>query len=469
MHDAMLRAMKNAFSRLASSASGPLSALFLFYGLVVVGIMSIQMPPYQNPDELHHLLRAEQLSRFGILPWRLSNDATGAPVESVLVTSAEPFLAVAADPGRKVTRGLYEATAGLSWGGPLIPVAFGNTVIYPPTFYVPAVAALWIGKGLGVPVVYTLYGTRLASGICATTIAALAILLADGAAPWLFAVLTLPMTLSLFCAVSQDGLMIACAALAAALLGRSRYGPARMSDRRFVVLGLLLAAMCMARPPYAPLACLVLVARWRSLGARSAGLALIGLATAAWSLTVLGAAGHDSFASTPDFDPARQLAMILRHPARMLVVLRDTLDAYGADYLRQLVGRLGYLDVPLPEFVYRLAWSVLALAAAYAAACSTRLVLGHKATTVFVVGCCIASVLLILGIQYLTFSSVAAPLANGVQGRYFIEVLLFLGVAVYSPATSKRFGITCTGLLLTPCLVIYLAEMVRATLLRYYF
>ena len=263
--------------------------------------------------------------------------------------------------------------------------------------------------------------------------------------------------------------MIACTALATAILVRARRSTTGVSDGRFVLLCLLLTIICMARPPYVPLACLVLATPWRSLRLRLAGLALIALAVASWSLIVLRAAGPDSVAPFPHIDPGRQLVLGLQQPIRMLHMVWDTLDVYGTGYLRQLVGRFGALDVPLPEFVYHCAWSALALVAAHAIVQTIRSGSFNAASVLLTLACCLASVVLILGIQYLTFSPVESPYVEGVQGRYFIEVLLFLGVALCSPGTSGRLGNFAISLTVASCPAVYLSQIVRATMLRYYF
>lgn len=443
-----------------------LAGIFALYTLLFVGVVATEIPPFQNPDEATHFFRAEQLSRRRIMPQHLPNGVAGAFVDSGVEAVAVPFLTLALHPERKATRALYDATAPVRWGGKLTPVAFPNTVIYPPTLYLPAVAGIWAGKALGLSVVHTLYVSRIANGLCATALATLAIALAGSAAPWLFAVLALPMSSALFSAISQDGTMIAATALAAALIARARFDP--LSDRRFAALCALLTAICMARPPYAPVACLLLLARWRSPARRAAALLLIASATLGWSVLMLHQAGLNVGGPGADVDPGRQAAALLANPSKALAVATETWRDFTPDYVDEFVGRLANLDLYLPPFIHHLAWAALALAALYGLHRTVRDRSFHPAAAAALAACVLASVTLVFLIQYLTYSSVGSPIVDGIQGRYFIALALLPVVCACSPAPdrSAAAALVCTAL--SAAVLVYLPVVVRGSLLKFY-
>src|SRR5258707_15757554 len=53
-----------------------LAAAYVLYGLVATVFLAINMPPFQNPDEPSHFLRAAQLADGGLVGTRFST--TGA-------------------------------------------------------------------------------------------------------------------------------------------------------------------------------------------------------------------------------------------------------------------------------------------------------------------------------------------------------------------------------------------------------
>lgn len=423
------------------------------------------MPPYQNPDEANHFFRAEQISRFRLIPEQVPNGVGGSFVDVGILETAVPFLAIPLHPERKATSSLYDATSSVRWGRQLTQVAFPNTAIYPPTLYLPTVAGIWLGKIAGSSVIQTLYYSRIANGVCATIIATLAIALAEGAALWLFAVLTLPMSLALFSAVSQDGVMIACAALATSIVAKARHTKLPLSDRRFAVLFLAQTAICMARPPYIPLAGLVLMTPWRSPRLRAASVVLIAAATISWSVIALHTAGLDVAVSQSD--PKHQLYGLLVHPLQVLALLGHTYHTYGLDYLEQIVGRLGTLDVALPAFIHVAAWAALMLAAVQAAVQAIRQ--KSLSVTAFIVTflCMAACVFLIDMIQYLTFSSLSRATIEGVQGRYFLEVIMIFPVVLHGSTPVRNYQkYVSIAVVLTA--TTYIPMVAGAILQRYY-
>ena len=442
-----------------------LAIAFALYSLLFIGVMAIQMPPFQNPDEANHFFRAEQISRLGLIPEQLPNGVGGSFVDVGIVETAVPFLAIPLHLERKATSSLYDATGSVGWGRKLTQVAFPNTAIYPPTLYLPSVAGIWLGKMSGSSVIHTLYFSRIANGVCATIIAALAIALAEGAALWLFAVLTLPMSLALFSAVSQDGVMIACAALATAIVAKAIHTKLPLSDRRFAVLFVALTAICMARPPYIPFAGLTLITPWRSLRLRAVSVVLIAAATVAWSLTALHTASLDVAASQSD--PKRQLYGLLGHPFQVFALLDHTYRTYGPDYLEQIVGRLGHLDVTLPAFIHVAAWAVLILVAMEATARAIHQKSLSTKSFFATFSCMAGCVILIDMIQYLTFSSVSRATIEGVQGRYFLEVIMILPVFIYgSTPIQKHQKYISIAVVLTN--ITYMPIVTGEILKRYY-
>src|SRR5262249_22653677 len=147
-------------------------------------------------------------------------------------------------------------------------------------FYLPSVLAVFVGKQAGLPVFDTLYLCRLFTAFCSILTAAAAIAFAQRGQALLFLCLSLPMALTLFASCSQDGPMIASAALAIALLPRSKV-EMPLSRSGFVAVGLLLGLVVAARPVYAPLLGLMLLPladRYRRFREIRYGLLAVGLA-----------------------------------------------------------------------------------------------------------------------------------------------------------------------------------------------
>ena len=189
---------------------------------MAAGLLSCNIPPFQNADEVAHALRADQISHGRLIGRRIGRDASGGLVDKALLDAFWPFAPLISKPDAKTDAAMYAASAVLHWDGAEVEADFANTAVYPPIFYLPDVLAIWAGKGAGLSVLDTLYLARFCTALVSMVLTASGIAAAGVAAPWIFAVATLPMSLSLMADMAQDGVMIGCSALLAGLVGRPR-------------------------------------------------------------------------------------------------------------------------------------------------------------------------------------------------------------------------------------------------------
>ncbi len=390
----------------------------LAYLLIAVPVMlfvALAAPPFQGADEDNHFLRVIALSRGEVVGTRFSDFSAGGFVNRTAVAAAHALDRLKFHPERHVTAAELLAVRGLRWRGAVGAADFGNTALYPPWFYGPAVVAVLIARAGRMPVVDGLLLARVLTGLAGAGVGALAIGMARRGRAIVFGGLALPMSLALLGSCSQDGLLIATAALAAALLGRGRHGWA----------GLLLGLVVAARPPYAPLL-LLLGLGWP--GRRALAVAVLAAALPLLWIAFGAAPAEIALRPADGVSIAGQLRGLLAHPARVPGIAMRTLVQSGAGYWRELLGVLGWLDTPLAGAAYRIADAMLAAALAVQLA-------GPGEARPRWVGAAVGLVILaamgaVFAAQYLSWTPVGAARVEGVQGRYLIPVLLFLGLAL---------------------------------------
>ena len=437
-----------------------IALLYALYAALAGVLLATTMPPLQNADEAAHAFRADQASRLGLMGDVLGDGEYGGNVSTGLVALDHRMAVLRDDATRKVTRDAYTP---VDWG-PLTPAGFPNTAVNPPFFYAPAAIAAAAASRMHVALPHALVLMRLATSVTTTAICCLAIALAGDAAIWFFAVLLLPMSLAVSTAVSQDGPMLACTALATALfLYISRPHP-KYPPAVFVVMCVLLTMLGMARPPYLAFSLLAAGApvgrSWRAVG-----VACIFVCVLAWSLS---SAVHLPLPHRPDgiVSPARQLLSLGLHPWRVPLLAVRSVRANDGLIGRSFIGQLGWLDVSLPAFYYKLAWAGLALAAIAAwrpgppAVCASSRALSALAIIGAVGGVGL--------VQYMTWTVVGAPVVEGIQGRYFLAPALLLGIFLARPPVSvPRFSRwVAAPVLMFP--VVSIAVTLHAVILRYY-
>src|SRR5271166_124196 len=348
--------------------------IYVIIGLTTAITLALCMPPMMNPDEIAHFSRADQISRGQIIGQRLDARTAGGEIAVGIGAVNWAMREVPMHPAVKVTREMISAANAAHWTDGVTRGGFVNSVVYPPIFYIPSAIGIEIGKGLNLRVTNTLYISRVLSAVAAVAIGAISVFISGAAAPWIFAVLTLPTALSLSATSGQEGLLNATAALACACLVRlitDQDGRLRIFYAGSVALCLAIAA----RPPLLPLVVILLAiprVMWRH---RAIGLAIVIVGTAGWMAASASAYVHprigmDSTINPDDFGTVKQLHYIVADPLGFYFVLAKTLHEFGAGFYKALIGVLGWYDVFVPRW-YILAASIN-IALAFAASISKR-------------------------------------------------------------------------------------------------
>ncbi len=436
-----------------------IAGYYTAFGLLAVLLLGPLMPPLQNGDEAAHVFRADQISHFGFLGVRVPDGEFGGPVDSGLIQLQHQVSPLQSPATFAVTRSIFRP---LDWGAQ-VSAGYPNTAINPPVFYIPAAIAAALARSGGIELPLALVLMRIALGLASVLISAIAIALAGQAALWFYTILLLPMSMALSAAVSQDGPLLACTALAAALLLRMQTQHSVHRARYFLAACVLLAIVGMSRSPYVFFAALALAAPVR-LSWRLAGLAGIIAAVLEWSSR---AARYFPLPIRPNgiVSPSAQLLTLVTHPWRAPLLALHTLLANEGLIGRSFIGQLGWLDIGLPGPYRLVAWAVLGLAllltlrhghlvARRTAACYAVAILGAAAAVAMA--------------QYMTWTVVGSPVIEGIQGRYFLPAALLLGLFVRpSPtANSPEMGWLAVPVLFLP--VFSIAVSVHAIVLRYY-
>ena len=443
------------------SAWDALVPAWILYALLATLLLATNMPPFQNADELNHFMRADQISRFQFVGERFEDGHnSGGQVASGIQASAAPFDALISHPDRQVTREALKTAERIGWRGPAVMGSFANTSIYPPFLYIPSVISIWFGRLTRMPVVQTLYLARLLTGLACAAAIATALLIctrcgAMGAGLVIFALATLPMSLALQSACSQDGLMLAASALAGALYAQSRH---RLRARGVGWMSLCLALVAMARPPYLPLA-LVPLAAPAGRGARWGGAILVAASSLGW-VAIAGAFAMIDTTAGHGANVAAQLRGLL-DPAHDAALVAGTWQ-YGHDYLVSFIGHLGWLDTALPSAYLRAA-SVLLVLASLAGLRGQRPGSGSALLVVFAV---VSSALLVFLTQYITWTPVGLDRVEGVTGRYFLPLALVLAGAFAGLPRGGPERVVLALVLLFP--VVSISVALHAIIGRYY-
>lgn len=452
-------ALRASVRPLAPWSRGVCVSLFLILALPLCLWFALRTPLGDVADEPSHLMRAASLLDGQVLGRReaitlpeggtvMAAGVDVDPVWALLSRSRDPSGVLKAGPPPDPTVGLRPADQPAAFF-PIYTIA-----TYCPVFYVPAALGLGAARGLGLSARGAAIAGRLASALAFAGIAVAALALARRGRMLLFVVLALPMTLSLAASFNQDGLIIASAALAASLVTRGWNASGPLHRRPAgLAAAVVIALIVLAKPPYAPLASLLLVpiSRRSALSAlvlRAGVVALVLLPGLIWTgyaaTTVATSIPRDAYEAGPLWpglrpalfhgtDPAAQLRVLVADPARFVTVPATYLGA--SERLMALaltaIGVLGWLDRPLPGAVY-LFW-IVAFAALALQGRARDLSLPE---TVLLPAAALACLWAVILSQYMSWMNVGSGTVLGLQGRYLLPILPLLAPMLAAPQAS---------------------------------
>ena len=449
--------------------------LFLTLVLPVLLASALLVPTGEVPDEVAHIVRANGLLHGFLIGTRVpTTDRVGHPVMDGGVT-ANPAMITAGfafPPGvpKVLTRERLRDLYATPWADSVSFISIPNTAVYFPLFYVPAAIGLGAAHVAGLGPYQAILAARLCNVVVFAALGLAAMMLAVRARGLIFATLALPMTVSVAGSCNQDGVLIATACLAAALL--TRPGP-RLRWSGIIALALVIAL----KPVYLPLALLAgLASPGHRLGVlnRAAAVIVAMLPALLWfaiaqHYAVVPFIRGEPYQAGPLWpgppgqmfgttDAQAQLRVFLHDPFLLLTLPYNGLR-HGLDLADGLVGILGTLDVVLPLWLYNAWFAALGAVGVAALFGGERDAPGWPIwASLLGLLCVAASVIAVFDGQYLSWTLVGASSIAGVQGRYGIPLLPMIGLAL--PCLRLSGGSTLRTALEMPALLAAAAGLV---------
>lgn len=393
----------------------------LLFGLtIVLGLVfTFLVPPFQKPDENRHYYQAQALSHLTVTCQRDPKLGVYLPVPEsaynfplILKTSE-----IAQTPDVKFFRSQFgwypfpkqentiKATDWCSW-------SFVG--------YVPAAIGLTLGRLSG-SLMIQFYLARLVSLLVFLTALSYGLKLTPPIyQKWLWFFALLPMTLHQVSAISYDAVLLSMVPIIYGFVTRWLAPPRQRITRSMsIIFYLSLLVIVLTKPvmvtfllfyfllPHKPTKLLV----W----------------PVAFALILIVPFLHPLHYRdlTAGIDPVLQQQLVLHDPLYFASILMQSLATDLPHHLEGIVGRLGWLDYRLNPMLYYLAVAVFGYLLSSPRGQSTQ-VNKHTFWTIFFV--VITTTVATYGALYLTWSRVGESLIVGVQGRYLLPLVPFVGL-----------------------------------------
>lgn len=398
-------------------------------------------PPFWGHDEITQYGRAYQVAHGGMLPEKIVDprDPHGVAYGGQIPVSIDKLMKFAlVDYNRTVGEAdrmvadpaTYHRLSAAPVSADTQQMWFTNTAAYSPVAYLPAAAGIIVSHWLGLNIAGTLLLTRLAGLLAYLGIVAFALsMLREYRVRWVaFTVALLPIAVYQAGTVTADTLTNALAILLSCALVRGLFLRGALSPAQRVATLATTVLLPLTKPTYVLLAMLVVF-----IGSQAFGFTR-GRRWIPGAFAALGAAGFAVWTkiAAPTGDgmglmrpqpewhtvhPSAQLHAILTGPMHFASAVLETVWLRDLRWFIEFFGQLGFawVDVPACAIVACLVALVVSGGA------SEKLHITHKRTIVVTVAV-LASVAMILGTLYLSFTPVGYYDIEGVQGRYFVPL-----------------------------------------------
>jgi uncharacterized membrane protein len=410
--------------------------LFLIIALFWGSINVFLIPPFEVADEGTHFLRIFHISSGHFIA-ETKNHKVGGYVPSSLVqiyrATKYPYLAY--DKSGTIQKTLS------AFSIPLNPEIqsfewFTNSAQYAPVPYLPQVIAITIPRLFHAPPLFLFYLGRLGN----LAIWILLIYFAIRITPvlkWLFVVVAfIPMNIFQASSLSADGLTNSMALLVTAFIFRLAFDPDYHIDRKKIVLLIFFAVIFnFCKNAYFSLILLYFLIPKNKLARvgnyysiTAIVLSFIGIAVIAGSIYVKQVFQHVDLAVgmfpkglgfPENVNPYAQFSGILANPIQYGETIINTFAIFGKTMMVSFVGMLGWGEIMLPDqFVYFTFFMLFFVA-----------ITDHNENIIFktyqktiLAATGISTILILLTLLYLSWTTVGSDLINGTAGRYFIPV-----------------------------------------------
>lgn len=315
-------------------------------------------------------------------------------------------------------------------------VDLSGAAVYSPVAYAPSIAGVFLTRLLHVPILFQIWVARIFCLVTYLVLVYFALRLLPIGKWAFFVIALLPMALFQAAAITTDGFLNGLTFLFVALLLNLILRPA-ITDRKklFVLLGVLAAVgmgVALSKPTYVILAALVALVPVRHFGRNRykwfyvAGVVgVMGFLALAWNAHVkdmaiqIGEVYRTGFYVSYD----AQLHWVVQHPFGFLTAIGRAILFNSYNYFGEMLGtfdtdfRMLPVVVTLPLVV--LTFLGIAVDRRLLQKLNVMTRVGFIAVALTVVGAIFATF-------YLTYTPVGQAIVDGIQGRYFLPLLVLL-------------------------------------------
>ncbi len=392
----------------------PLHKIYLVVAIVLGAFYIFAFPPAQLPDEQEDYARTLELSQFGfITPMQDLTAGKSFPVNIHTIYESKTY-------------GDLLKNANLKLEGKKRFYPYANKSLYNFVCYIPQAIGVGIGNLLGLPILFHIYLGKIFNYALFVTLVYLSIKYIPTKKFLVFFTSLLPICIQEGASLAPDSMTIATSVALVSFVVWSRSVAEPFTKKHYISLACLSIALSLCKIVYLPLCFLIFLIpkeRFASLKNKKLYCTILTLVVICLNLFWLKFSSRYLTAFYGQSNSTEQLQYVLSNPIRYVLILFTTLDVYIWSYLEQMVGH------SLGKFVVGTSYIMTLFALYYIVNLIKEKKLNEKDyfnlfekifTGVMILG----TIGLTFTSLYLQWTAVGAYAVDGIQGRYFIPLLL---------------------------------------------
>ncbi|MDO4526529.1 MAG: DUF2142 domain-containing protein [Candidatus Saccharibacteria bacterium] len=432
----------------------PLEKIFLLFAIILGVLFLIFLPPGESPDEINHFKRAYSVTD-GHFVSEVYDDAGHAGAK--LPVGFEEALVLKPEPGA-----YGEVIAKLS--EPVSTekdyLAFNNTALYHFLSYLPQEVGILIGKIFGASLEVMAYLAEISNFVVWLVLIYFAIKFAPRFKVIILFLALLPITLQEATSLAPDALAIGLGIFMISFVCHLVYErKTKLKVWEIILLYVVAIMIGYCKIVYLPLVALYLLIPAERFGSKrlkwihaSILLVLLVVLNISW----LSTSSQFLMEFNPGVNSGEQLAGILHNPLRYAGVLLNSLNVRGEFYATSLLGiNLGAFTFNFPMIFFFVSFAIFVIL--FAQRDESLNVTGFQ-RAIFGITFLAITVLMFTSI-YIQWSPVGLSFVDGVQGRYFLPILLLVPFAVARKPRRKAALNAERTIISTDTIVCYLFAM----------
>ena len=390
---------------------------FLILWILLSSMYLFSATPFQVPDEQGHFCRSYEIS-YGYMKSEFNEKAGGGGRE--LPSGIRNYAPL------KNNWQSFSDNRGLDVGNDMVFIRFNSESLYSPVSYMPQSIGIFVARHLTTNLAAIVYSGRLFSWIYVTLLLYAAIRIIPVGKEILALIALMPMNIHEAVSLASDGQIVAVSMLMIAIVIFLRHvSTERMKVWQYVLLYFLALEISLLKIVYLPFILLYLLIPVSCFGSRKSKwwhIAAIVLLSVASNLIWLKTCSEFLSHSRIGADTGAQIEYLIYHPFNYAVVLARTLFNFGASFLETMVGsRLAWLNVVTVSILIQ--FYICVLAYKFIVNRTKINVSGVLENGLFWV--IVSSVIILVATSlYVHWSPVYSNQVSGIQGRYFISLLL---------------------------------------------